>query len=66
MMTKMSFTTYWTADEALTVFEFLGELRDVIWSTYEEELIEIYQSQDLHNPNNQQPIDPGFDDEIPF
>lgn len=66
MMTKMLFTAYWTPGEALTIFEFLGELREVIWSTYEDELIEIYQSHDLHDPNNQQPIDPEFDDDIPF
>ncbi len=66
MMTKMSFTVHWTAGEALTIFEFLGELREVIWSTYEEELIEIYQSQDMQNPNYQLPFDPDFDDDIPF
>jgi hypothetical protein len=62
----MVFTAYWTADEALTIFEFLGELREVIWSAYESEMVEIYQSEDLQNPNDQQSIDPDFDDDIPF
>ncbi len=66
MMTKMLFTAHWTADEALTIFEFLGELREVIWSAYESEMIEICQSEITQNPNDQQPINPDFDDDIPF
>jgi len=66
MMTKLLFTAHWTPDEALTIFEFLGELRDVIWAAYETELMEIYQSKGVQNPDDQQSIDPFLDDEIPF
>ena len=66
MMTKLLLTAHWTPKEALTIFEFLGELQEVIWSAYETELIKIYQSEDAQNPDRQPPIDPEFDDEIPF
>ena len=37
-------TTYWTADQADTVVAFLDELRDMLWETYGDQIIEMRRS----------------------
>jgi hypothetical protein len=55
--------TYWTAEEALAVFELVDALHDRIWSTYRDELQElICQQRKNHTPEPFQ-ID---DDDLPF
>jgi len=36
---------YWSAEQAMAVFELLDELRDHIWARYELQLIEAYSEQ---------------------
>ena len=40
-MNVMKLITHWDADQANTVIELLDELRDVIWATYGNEIIEM-------------------------
>jgi len=35
--------THWTADDAYCVIEFLDELRDVLWDSYGDQIIEMQQ-----------------------
>jgi hypothetical protein len=66
-MTKLPFTAHWSAQEAQIIFEFLGDLKDVIWSVYEAELIELYQAECTHRPwDNKEQFDLDFDDDKPF
>ena len=37
---------YWTAEEALAVYDFIDAIRDEIWSRYEMQLIEIIQKEE--------------------
>ncbi len=60
-MKTIRLTTFWTAAEAATVHEFLGELRTAIWLTYKDEIIETYR--DLKEPNAE---DEPFNDDLPF
>ncbi len=36
-------TTRWTADDAYCVIEFLDELREVLWASYGDQIIEMQQ-----------------------
>lgn len=60
---------HWSPELALAVFEFLNELSDAIWDTYEVDLVKQlrserqYDSSALHNPTSDEP---PFNDDIPF
>ncbi len=41
---------YWTAEEALAVYDFIDAIRDEIWSRYEMQLIDIMQKEHSTNP----------------
>ncbi len=41
---------YWTAEEALAVYDFIDAIRDEIWSRYEIQLIDIIQKEHSTNP----------------
>jgi hypothetical protein len=36
---------YWTPEQALAVFEFIGDLREAIWAHYGEQLIDACREQ---------------------
>jgi hypothetical protein len=38
---------YWTAEQALAVVEFIGDVREAIWAHYGDELIDAYREQHL-------------------
>lgn len=59
-------TTHWTADEAHTVIEFLDRLRDTLWATYGDEIIEMLKAASDNNPDDCDRLDSDFDDEITF
>ena len=40
--------TYWTADDAYLVIGFLDELRDLLWATYGEEIIDLHRGMADH------------------
>ena len=56
---------YWSAEQALAVYEFLGELQERIWNRYELQLHELLRS-DLDLPDTDQLDLLELDDEIPF
>ncbi|WED22030.1 hypothetical protein L3Q72_17810 [Vibrio sp. JC009] len=41
-MRRIAVTIYWSAEEADTVYQFLGELREVIWQIYGQDIEEMY------------------------
>lgn len=36
--------THWTADEAHMMISFLADLKDMLWASYGEEIIEMHRS----------------------
>ncbi len=56
--------TYWTTDEAATAIDFLDNLRDVLWETYGEQIIQMHR--EAHDEQIRE-INQGefmFDDDI--
>ncbi len=65
----MKFTqlvTYFDASEADTTITFLDGLRDLLWATYGEEIIEMRQATLENTPSDGEPLGSEFDDEINF
>ena len=56
---------YWDAEQALAIYEFLGELQERIWNRYELQLYELLRP-DLDRPDENQLDLFELDDEIPF
>lgn len=42
MMRRIAVTLYWSAEEADNVYQFLGELREVIWQVYGQDIEQMY------------------------
>ena len=59
-------TTYWTADQADTVVAFLDELRDMLWETYGDQIIEMRRSALANTESNAEQTAPALDDTIDF
>lgn len=59
-------TTYWNADDANTVIEFLDELREVLWATYGDEIIEMRQAASESNSQEDESLDSDLEGEIIF
>jgi len=56
--------TYWTTDEAATAIDFLDNLRDVLWETYGEQIIQM--QREVHDEQFRE-LNQGefmFDDDI--
>jgi hypothetical protein len=58
-------TTYWNAEEAHSVIEFLDSLRDLLWATYGDEIIAMLKAASENNSDSDE-SDTEFDDEIDF
>jgi hypothetical protein len=56
---------YWSPQQALAIYELLGDLQERIWDRYELQLLELLRP-DLEEEDDNQPdlFDPN--DEIPF
>ncbi len=56
--------TYWTTDEAATAIDFLDNLRDVLWETYGEQIIQM--QREVHDEQFRELNQGGFmfDDDI--
>ncbi len=63
MMRKILLTTYYSPEEALTIFQFLDDLKETIWANYSEEIM-----QEMNPPedDNEKPTHPDFFDDVPF
>ncbi len=59
-------TTYWNAGDAHLVISFLDELRDVLWATYGDEIIEMHQAENKNRTQDNEHPDSTLDDEIKF
>ena len=58
---------YWTAEQALSVWELLNELADRIWTRYEMPLVELIRAD--FQPQHEDYLQPDMfdpDDDIPF
>ena len=55
---------YWSAEQALAVYEFLLELQEQIWDRYELQLYELLRP-DLEESDTNQ-LDLFFNDDLPF
>lgn len=42
-MKTLKITTYWTAEQADCIYQFLGDLRTVLWDHYGDEIAEMYE-----------------------
>jgi len=56
---------YWSPEQALAIYELLGDLQQRIWDRYELQLLELLRP-DLDERNDDQLELFEFDDEIPF
>jgi len=52
MMKLMQIKSHWTPDEAHSLLTWLDELRDTIWQTYGQDIIEYHQKERLHQKHN--------------
>lgn len=66
MKTTLPSIHHWTAKEALIVFDFLEDLKEFIWLSYEDELVEICQAEVMQQSMQEAPCDFEIDDEIQF
>ena len=51
---------YWTAEQALAVYDFIDTIRDEIWSRYEMQLIDIIQKEESYEN------EAGLDKDVSF
>ena len=56
--------TYWTTDEAATAIDFLDNLRDVLWETYGEQIIQMHREVHDEQPRERNQGEFMFDDDI--
>lgn len=59
-------TTYWTVDEADTVINLLDDLRDSLWETYGDQIIEIRRNTMTSVESNTDQAELPFEDDINF
>ena len=59
-------TTYWTVDEADTVIALLDDLRDCLWETYGDQIIELRRNAVIGVESNIDQAELPFDDDINF
>jgi hypothetical protein len=59
-------TTYWTVDEADTVITLLDDLRDSLWETYGDQIIELRRNAMTSVESNTDQAELPFEDDINF
>ncbi len=57
-------TTYWSIDEAAIVIEFLDILRETLWETYGEQIIQMHREVDDDGTRDANQCEFEFDDDI--
>ena len=63
-MQTIKIPTFWSAEEADLVDQFLGELQAVIWQQYHHDIEQMYDEVRKEQARHEDPD--GFDDEIEF
>ena len=46
-MKILKITTYWSAEEAEGIYQLLDELKDAIWQSYGEAILEMHKTRQL-------------------
>lgn len=66
MMKIMKLTTYWSAEEANTVYEFLEVLKEAVWDVYGDKIVAMHRAihEEAHKTDDQYPL--PFDDPADF
>ena len=59
----ISIPTYWTAEQALAVFDLVDSLREIIWDHYQGKILEIVTEDRGRRVRRRFRLDPG---DIPF
>lgn len=59
-MRKLILNVEWTAAEAATIAEFLGDIAVAIWNEYHDELIQLREAPSV--PIDREPVPPPEDD----
>lgn len=59
-------TTYWSAEEADTFLSLLDELRDSLWDTYGDQIIELRRNESPDCDCTVDQTERPFDDDIDF
>jgi hypothetical protein len=57
---------HWTAEEAHTVIEFLDVLRDQLWHSYGDSIVEMLRQASANNAQHEDQVAFEFDDDIDF
>lgn len=71
-MTRLTYLkTHWTPEDAHSILSLLDELRDVLWSTYGNDIIEHRQKQhpnqnEINDNEQTDPFDTAMDDALLF
>lgn len=65
-MKLMQLKTHWNAEDAYAVISFLDELRDLLWATYGDDIIEMLQDATSHHATSSESGTPELNDEIDF
>lgn len=58
--------THWTAEEAHTVIEFLDVLRDQLWETYGDAIVDMLRDASANQARHKDQVEFEFDDDIEF
>ena len=58
--------THWTAEEAHTVIEFLDVLRDQLWHSYGDTVVDMLRQASANNAQHEEQVNFEFDDDIDF
>lgn len=58
--------THWEADEALSMIQFLDEIKELLWRTYGEEIIRQEYADLNHHQRDKVQLSLDFDDQITF
>ena len=65
-MKTLPIPQHWKPRQALAYFEFLAQLQQAIWDTYDDQIVPIIIAENVPEPpdDNDDKLDP--DDDIPF
>lgn len=63
-MKILKIPTYWTAEEADSIYQCLGELRTMIWQAYGKDIQQWYA--ELHQQQTENEERGEFNDDLPF
>ena len=63
-MKILKITTHWSAEEAEGIYQLLDELKDAIWQSYGEDILEMHKTIQLEKQDGGEYWDPN--DELPF